>query len=312
MGKHVVVGAGQVGARLAGLLADAGHDVVIVTRSGSGPVLPGVTRVAADAGDAARLTKVAGKADALYNCANPRYHRWPQDWPPIAAALLQAAEMSGAVLVTLGNLYGYGPVDRPMTEDTPLASTGAKGRVRARMWADALAAHRAGLLRATEVRASDYFGPEMTGQSFLGDRFLAPILAGRPVRVPADPHQPHSMTYLPDVARALMTAGSDERAWGRPWHVPTTPALTIQEMADRAAAVAGVRAPRVKPIPHWVMRAAGAFSPLPRELEETRHQFTRPFVMDSTAFESTFGVAPTPMDEALERTIAWIRATKAA
>ncbi|GII60335.1 NAD-dependent epimerase [Sphaerisporangium krabiense] len=312
MGKHVVVGAGQVGARLVELLAGEGHEVVIVTRSGAGPELPGVTRVAADAGDAGRLTEVARKADALYNCANPRYHRWPQDWPPIAAALLQAAETSGAVLVTLSNLYGYGPVDRPMTEDMPLASTGAKGRVRARMWADALAAHRAGRLRATEVRGSDYFGPETTGQSFFGDRFLGPVLAGRTVRIPADPGQPHSMTYLPDVARALATAGSDERAWGRAWHVPTSPALTIQEVADRAAAIAGVAAPRVKPIPHWVMRAGGLFSPLLRELEETRHQFVRPFVVDSTAFETTFGVRPTPLDEALVRTITWMRATRAA
>jgi hypothetical protein len=38
------------------------------------------------------------------------------DWPPPAAALLRAAETSGALLVTTGNLYGYGAVDGPMTE----------------------------------------------------------------------------------------------------------------------------------------------------------------------------------------------------
>src|SRR5690606_37204952 len=79
MGKHVIVGAGQVGARLAVRLAGLGHDVVVVTRSGSGP--EGVERVAADAADRARLTRIARGADALYNCANPPYHRWPRDWP---------------------------------------------------------------------------------------------------------------------------------------------------------------------------------------------------------------------------------------
>ncbi|MEV6982972.1 NAD-dependent epimerase/dehydratase family protein [Sphaerisporangium sp. NPDC051017] len=312
MGKHVIVGAGQIGSQLAELLAGKGHEVVVVTRSGSGPAVPRVSRVKADARDAARLTRVAAGADALYNCANPPYHRWPQDWPPIANALLAAAEASGAVLAIMGNLYGYGPVDRPMTEDLPLASAGTKGRVRARMWADALAAHKAGRLRATELRGSDFFGPGMTDQSIFGDRFLAPVLAGRTARIPADPDQPHSLTYLPDVARALATAATDERAWGRPWHVPTSPALTIRQMAERVAALGGAPSPRVAAVPHWMMRAAGLFSPLLRELEETRYQFVRPFVVDSSAFETTFGVPPTPMDEALKETIAWWRDAKAA
>lgn len=47
----------------------------------------------------------------IYNCVNPAYHRWATDWPPIAAALLDAAERADALLVTMGNLYGYGPVD---------------------------------------------------------------------------------------------------------------------------------------------------------------------------------------------------------
>lgn len=311
MGKHVVVGAGQVGAQLAESLAARGHEVVVVTRSGSGPSAPGVTRTAADAGDGERLAELAKGADALYNCVNPRYHRWAQDWPPIASAMLAAAERSGAVLVILGNLYGYGPVDRPMTEDLPLAASGTKGKVRARMWNDALAAHRAGRVRATEVRGSDFFGPGMGEQSMFADRFIAPILAGKTVRVPADPDQPHSVTYLPDVARALAVAATDERAWGRPWHVPTGPALSIRRFAERVAALAGAPAARVTAIPHVVIRAAGLFSPLLRELEETRHQFVRPFVVDSSAFETTFGVAPTPTDDALRETIAWWRARSA-
>src|SRR6266536_1896491 len=156
---HVVVAAGPIGSAVAQLLADEGEQVRVVTRRGGGPRHPAVERVAADAADGARLSELARGAVALYNCANPQYHRWPTDWPPIAAALLAAAENSGAVLTTTANLYGYGPVDGPMTEDTPLASTGRKGRVRTRMWLDALAAHDAGRVRATEARASDFIGP---------------------------------------------------------------------------------------------------------------------------------------------------------
>ena len=45
-----------------------------------------------------------------------------------------------------------------MTEGMPDVATDHKGRLRARMWADAKAAHDAGRLHAVEVRASDYLG----------------------------------------------------------------------------------------------------------------------------------------------------------
>ncbi|MEV4802172.1 NAD-dependent epimerase/dehydratase family protein [Nonomuraea sp. NPDC049421] len=301
MGKHVVVGSGQVGTHLARKLLSRGHEVVVVTRSGRGP--DGAVKVAADVADKARLTELTEGADVLYNCVNPRYDRWPIDWPPMAAAFLAAAEATGAVYVLLGNLYPYGPVTGPMTEGLPLASTDPKFRVRTKMWDDALAAHEAGRIRATEVRASDFFGPGATDQSYLGDRFLKPLRAGRtiPLVWPAD--VPHTWSYLPDVAEALITAGADERAWGRPWHVPSGEPLTFRQLGERMAALLGRPAPRMFQIPWPVIRAAGPFSYMIGELAHVRYQFTKPFEMDSSAFQRTFGVAPTPIDEALKATL---------
>jgi nucleoside-diphosphate-sugar epimerase len=122
-----------------------------------------------------------------------------------------------------------------------------------------------------------------------------------------DPAAPHSWTYLPDVARALATAGTDERARGRAWNVPTNPPLSAQALAERLRALAGAPAPRIARMPRWVFNAIGVVSPLVRELRETRYQFDRPFVVDSSAFESTFGIAPTPIDEALEATLEFYR-----
>ncbi|MEU8121693.1 NAD-dependent epimerase/dehydratase family protein [Spirillospora sp. NPDC049024] len=311
MGKHVIVGAGQVGTHLAGLLTARGHDVVVVTRSGSGP--EGAERVAADVADREHLTRVAKGADALYNCVNPRYHRWARDWPPMAASFLGAAEDTGAALVTLSCLYGYGPVDGPMTEDLPLAATGTKGRVRAKMWRDALAAHKAGRIRATELRGSDYYGPGSTDQAYIGEtRFVKPLLAGKRVPYFSDPSVPHAWTYLPDVAQALAIAGTDERAWGRPWHIPTGPAVSTREVGERLCEIAGAPAPRIYEVPRAVFHAAGFFSPMARELRETRYQFDKPYVLDSSAFESAFGMAPTPMDDALKAVVAASRMAEGA
>ena len=128
MSKFVVVGAGPTGSGVAEQLADAGHETVVVTRSGSGPVIEGVRRVAADASDAEALSRLARGASAVFNCANPPYHRWPTDWPPLANALLAAAEETGATLVTLGNLYPYGPPAAPMTPHDPLNADYVKAR----------------------------------------------------------------------------------------------------------------------------------------------------------------------------------------
>ena len=193
MSLHVIVGAGTIGSAAARLLAESGESVRVVSRRGSGPEHALIERVAADATDAGRLADLTGGAAALYNCANPRYHRWSVDWPPIAAALLSAAERSGAVLVTTSNLYGYGPVDGAMTEDLPLRPTTVKGGVRARMWHDALAAHEAGRVRATEVRASDYVGAN--AKSVFTDIVAPSVLRGRAALVPATV-DPVSYTHL--------------------------------------------------------------------------------------------------------------------
>jgi hypothetical protein len=68
-------------------MADRGERVSVVSRSGSGPA--DVTRVAADAQDAEAMARLAEGADVIYNCVNPPYHRWPADWPPIAASVLR-------------------------------------------------------------------------------------------------------------------------------------------------------------------------------------------------------------------------------
>lgn len=301
MGKHVVVGAGQVGPHVARKLIARGHEVVVVTRSGSGP--EGATKVAADVTDGARLSEIAKGADAIYNCVNPKYHRWLTDWPPMAASFMAAAESSGAVLAAVGNLYAYGPVSGPMTEDLPLASTSPKAQVRAKMWTDMQAAHRAGRIRATEVRGSDYFGPGATDQSFLGDRFIKPLRAGKtiPLVWPAD--VPHSWTYLPDVAEALIVAATDERGWGRAWHVPTSEPRTFREIGSLMAGILGRPAPRMSRLPWPLVRAIGLVNPLIGELRHTRYQFVEPYVLDSSAFTDTFGVKPTPIDDALRASL---------
>jgi len=307
--SYLVVGAGVIGSRVAGMLAERGDRVSVVSRHGSGPAAPaGITRVAADAADAGAMARLAEGTAAIYNCVNPPYHRWPADWPPIAASVLGAAERSGAVLITLSNLYGYGPrvpggydEAHPMTEATPLAATGRKGRVRARVWQDALAAHQAGRVRAAEVRGADFIGPG--AQSALGERIVRRVRQGKSVSVLGRADRPHTWSFTDDVARMLVTAGTDPRAWGRAWHVPSNEPRSQRQVIDDLARAAGVGHVRVGEIPSVVLRGMGLVWPLMRELRETEYQFRDDFVMDSSAAQATFGLKPTPREEIVAVTV---------
>ena len=305
MSKHVVVGAGAVGRGVARVLSGDGHEVVIVSGSGRAPRSPGVRAVAADATDGTALATLAAGADAIYNCANPsEYNRWASEWPPLAASLLHAAELSGAGLVTMSNLYIYGEVIGPIRPTDALSATGTKGRIRKQMWEDALAAHRAGRLRATEARASDFIGAESGAQSHLGDRVIPRVLAGKSVRVLGSADAVHSWTYVPDVSRTLATLGTDDRSWGRAWHVPSNPPMTQREAIASIAAAAGVAMPRVGSLSRPILRVVGVVAPVVRELPEVLHQFEHPFVIDATETTATFGIEATPWADVVTATLA--------
>ncbi|PHQ48305.1 NAD-dependent epimerase [Streptomyces cinnamoneus] len=311
MSLHVVIGFGPAGAATARLLAGRGHAVRVVTTSGRPPE-PGIEHIALDATDGKRLAEAARGATAIFSCAAPPYHRWPGQWPPLASSLCAAAEATGAVLVMLGNLYGYGPVDGPLTEDLPLAATGPKGRVRAAVWERARALHDQGRIRAVEVRASDFFGPGVTDGGHLAARVVPRLLRGKPVSTLGDPDAPHSWSYLPDVAGALVEVAGEERAWGRPWHVPTEPPRSVREMTGLLAAQAGTGPVAVRGTPPAVLGVASLFSPLIRELKEIRYQFDRPFILDASAYASAFTLRATPVDQQVKATVDWWRERLAA
>jgi nucleoside-diphosphate-sugar epimerase len=299
---HVVVGAGPVGTAVARLLAERGDEVKLVTRRGSGPDHPALTKVAADASDPAALSAIVDGASTLLSCGGPPYPQWVSGWPALGASLVAAAEKSGAVLVTTGNLYPYGAPDGPMREQDPDRPNSAKGEVRAKVWADALAAHRAGRIRTAEVRGSDYLGAGAV--SFFTVGVLPGLLKGKQVAVPADLDALHSWTAVDDVARTLLAVAADENAWGRTWLVPTAPPVSIRDLAAYAATLANLPAARVTEMPAAVLWLGGLFNPQAKEIRELQYQFRKPFVIDSTQAQEAFGLLPTPTEDALRMSVA--------
>lgn len=306
---HVVFGAGQVGNALILRLASAGHPVRAVSRHRPQTVAAGVEWHVADASDRAATTAAAAGASVVYQCLGAPYTKWPEQFPPMQRNVIAAAEAAGALLVTLENVYAYGPTGgRPMTEDHPLAATTVKGRTRAAMTQELLLASEEGRVRIAIARASDFFGPGAT-QAALGERVFANALAGKRADFIGDPDLLHTYSYVPDIVSGIVTLATDDRAVGEVWHLPgpetvTTTAL-LQMVAGEVGHTVGIRS-----VPKIALRALGFVNPMMRGLSEMRYEFDEPFVLDTSKFESTFGATTTPLSTAVSDTVRWFRTTE--
>ncbi len=299
MAKHVILGAGSIGTNISRLLTERGEQVRIITRSGSGPEHPLVERVASDASDPDRLIELTHGAEVIYHAANPpSYTEWERMLPPIQTSVIAAATANDAVLALTASLYAYGrqPGGR-MDESTPMTATGHKGRLRKRMWEQA----RLSGVRTFEVRGSDYIGKDAAG---LYSMVIGPALTkGRTAIIPGRLDVPHTFTYNGDMAEALVTLAQDPRAWGRGWHVPSAPAITIGDLAQRYAAAAGKPPVKLFAMPRFAMRAAGVFVPIAREMAEMDYQWYEPFHMDAPETTRTFGLTATDLDVAIREQV---------
>ncbi len=311
---HVVLGAGAVGRALVDALVARGvepHRIRLVSRSG--PAAPaGVQTATGDAADAGFAAAVAAGARVVYQVLGPAYHRWAQEFPALQDAAIAAAEATGARLVTLENVYPYGVPQRdtaghvlPFTEDSPVRAHTRKGAVRARMHADLMAAHAAGRVEVAVGRASNYFGPGSGMNAFnLGDQAMLAALTGGAVRVMGDPDQPHTYSFIPDIAAGLALLGEHPEAAGAVWHLPNDPATrTTRQLLEAAFRITGKGTPRLRPTPPALLRVVGIVNPPAREVVEMLYEFDQPFVVDSSRIVERLGAAATPLDDALARTL---------
>jgi nucleoside-diphosphate-sugar epimerase len=314
----VVFGAGAVGLAIADALLARGvapGQVRVVNRSGQAPLPAGVQALGGDASDPGFAIHAAAGARVVYQVLNAPYHRWAEDFPALQDGVIDAAAAAGARLVTLENVYAYGaPVTgpdgtaRPFTEDSALAAHTRKGAVRARLHAALMTAHAAGRVEVAVGRASDYFGPHGGGQAVnLGDQAMRAALAGRQAQVLGDPDQPHTYSYIPDIAAGLAILGEHPDAPGKVWHLPNDPRTrTTRQLLDLAYQAAGHPRARVQRVPVLALRTLGLFKPAVRETIEMLYEFDRPFVVDSFRI-TALGARHTPLEQAIEATLASYR-----
>ena len=294
-----ILGAGgPIGNELAKILASNNQRFRLVSRKPT-PVA-GAEVLAADLADREQCIQAVAGSRVVHLLVGLKYDLrvWQELWPRIMANTIEACKRAQASLVFFDNVYMYGKVNGPMTEETPYAPCSKKGQIRAEISTTLMNEVKAGSLNAMIARSADFYGPK-TQNGVPNVLVFEPLAKGPKASWLVNARAPHSLTFTPDAARGLALLANRDSAWNQVWHLPTAPAPpTGKEFIEMAAKEFGV-APKYRVLSRPMLHVAGWFNPLVRESYEMLYQSDSPYLFDSTKFANDFGFAGTPYPEGI-------------
>ncbi len=301
---QTILGAGGViGTELVRELGLSRQQVRLVGRNPT--LVAGATEVAsADISDLDQTIHAVSGSKVVYLLVGLKYDIkvWRELWPRIMRNAIEACKRANAKLIFFDNVYMYGKVTGPMTEDTPFNPCTKKGEIRAQIASALLDEIKAGNLNAMIARSADFYGPNArtsVANIMVFDKFAKGAKAAWLVNASL----PHSYTFTPDAAKSLTMLANAESAWNQTWHVLTASnPPTGREFIQMAADEFGVE-PRYQVLSRPLIKIAGIFNSDIRESYEMLYQNDSEYIFDSTKFSKAFDVEPTSYAEGIRRTV---------
>jgi nucleoside-diphosphate-sugar epimerase len=117
---------------------------------------------------------------------------------------------------------------------------------------------------------------------------------------------PHTFTYVKDFGKALAIAGTDERAIGKVWHVPSGKAYTQGEIIGKLSYLLGYEV-KIRTNGKLMLSLIGLFNKKVKEVVEMLYEFEEPFIMSASEMEKEFNFSATPMEQRLQETLDWVK-----
>lgn len=306
MNIHTIFGAGgAVSDQLLPVLLNNKEKVRLVSRTVK--QIDGVESVAADATNYQQTLQAIKGSSVVYLLIGLPYdiRVWRTQWPVIMTNVINACKETGAKLIFFDNVYMYGKVNGWMTEETPFNPCSKKGEVRAGIAGQLLQETRAGNLQAMIARSADFYGPVGFKTSVPNLLVIQNLLKGKKSQWLGSADQPHSITYVPDAAKALYLLANKPEAFGETWHLPTASELITGRRFVQQAAALMQKPDGVTVIPNWMLSLAALFNVTMKELKEMNYQNEYPYLFSSEKFNKAFGFTPTSYEEGIKETVAW-------
>jgi nucleoside-diphosphate-sugar epimerase len=255
------------------------------------------------------LRAIAG-SDVVFLLAGLKYdHKiWAAVWPRIMDNTIDACKRANAKLIFFDNVYMYGRVKGAMTEVTPFNPSSRKGEIRAAIAECLINEWKSGGLTAMIARAADFYGPGVkTGLP--NTLVFEPMSKGQKAMCLVSDALPHSYTYVPDAAQALIALAETPSAWNQTWHIPTTAnPPTGREFILAAADAMGVP-PKYRILSRSMVKLFGLFNPVVGEVHEMLYQNDAPYLFDSSKYARAFGAVTTPYADGIRATAAKYKST---
>ena len=303
MNLHCILGSGgAVANALVPTLLDAGIALRLVARNPQ--TVPGTEAKRADLTDLAATKEAVKGCSVAYLVVGLPYDSliWAEKWPKMISNVIEACSEVGCRLVFFDNVYMYGLVEGPMTEETPFKPISRKGEIRARIAEQLLESMAKGKVNALIARCADFYGPTGGATSLPNLLVFEKLAKGKPAQWIGSSDQVHSYTYLPDAVQALYRLGQSESSFGQTWHLPTSDhPLTGREFVHRAAWELGA-ADRFQVLSRLMMSVVGLFDRTVKEALEMAYQSEKPYEFSSMKFDKAFQFHPTPYEEGIRQT----------
>jgi nucleoside-diphosphate-sugar epimerase len=302
---QTILGAGgAIGTELVKELAHAGQPVRLVGRNPK-RVQGATEALSADISDRDQAIRAVSGSRVVHLLVGLKYdHRvWRELWPRIMSNAIEACKRANSKLIFFDNVYMYGKVSGPMTEETPFNPCSEKGQIRAQIATTLLNEIKAGRLTALIARSADFYGPDAR-TSVASVLVFGKFAKGARAAWLVNDSVPHSYTYTPDAAKSLAVLAANEAAWNQTWHVPTAAnPPTGKEFIEMAAKEFAVQ-PQYRVLRRPLIKLAGLFDSDIRESYEMLYQSDSTYLFDSTKFSKAFSFEPTSYAEGVRRVAA--------
>ena len=228
---------------------------------------------------------------------------WEEKWPTLMSATINACIKHNARLVFFDNVYMYDiNAISHMTEESAYNPPSRKGAVRKQISQMLMDEVKAGKLMALIARSADFYGPG-NDKSFANEMVYKNFLKGRRANWFIDADKKHSFTYTPDAAKATALLGNTDDAYNTIWHLPTDKnTITGREFIELFSKEMKVPNKLVV-MPMWMVKLAGIFVPVLKEMREMMYQYDRDYFFDSSKFDKRFNFKTTTYQEGVRNTV---------
>jgi len=299
---HTILGAGgAVANALTRELVNNNETIRLVSRKPINQTGKNITWRKADLLNYNEVLEAAKGSTVIYLTAGLVYDKniWQQQWPVIMQNVSNAAKATGARLIFFDNIYMYGLVNGPITEDTPYNPVSVKGEIRAKIATTLMDEVKAGNINASIARGADFYGTENMN-SFLDMMVIDKFAKKQRAQWMGDVNKLHNFSFIPDMGKAVYLLGQKPESDNQVWHMPTAAPLPGKQFIEMIVGTYNID-PKYFAIKKFMLQIFGLFDPLVKGTVEMYYQYNHDYNFNSAKFEKAFNFKPTTYQDGFKQ-----------